>query len=215
MDEVYFNRLIYYYENIVCVFQHNNTVFIVMLIERTRRRSNRKYFISATHANRTDRVRVRLYSNWCFFSHLLFFSLLLQFWYASVTSSVRICLSRVDTNWFIWFLKYLMHVVPFFFLSICFSISLFLLTAAFHHVEVRQEAVQQALAALKNRPKPSLPMPSKRSSVLNRSPDRNRDDSGNTETVKKNTFFCAYSHLIRLSFECGEQVFINWNQKQI
>uniref|UniRef100_W4VRI2 Putative amp-binding protein n=1 Tax=Corethrella appendiculata TaxID=1370023 RepID=W4VRI2_9DIPT len=43
--------------------------------------------------------------------------------------------------------------------------------------EVRQEAVQQALAALKNRPKPSLPMPSKRSSVLNRSPDRDRDDS--------------------------------------
>lgn len=44
--------------------------------------------------------------------------------------------------------------------------------------EVRQEAVQQALAALKNRPKPNLPMPSKRSSVLNRSPDRDRDDSG-------------------------------------
>lgn len=44
--------------------------------------------------------------------------------------------------------------------------------------EVRQEAVQQALAALKNRPKPSLPMPSKRSSVLNRSPERDHDDSG-------------------------------------
>uniref|UniRef100_A0A4Y0BN96 DMAP1-binding domain-containing protein n=1 Tax=Anopheles funestus TaxID=62324 RepID=A0A4Y0BN96_ANOFN len=43
--------------------------------------------------------------------------------------------------------------------------------------EVRQEAVQQALAALKNRPKPSLPMPSKRSSVLNRSPERDHDDS--------------------------------------
>ncbi|XP_055624092.1 disco-interacting protein 2 isoform X9 [Toxorhynchites rutilus septentrionalis] len=43
--------------------------------------------------------------------------------------------------------------------------------------EVRQEAVQQALAALKNRPKPSLPMPSKRSSVLNRSPERDQDDS--------------------------------------
>lgn len=37
--------------------------------------------------------------------------------------------------------------------------------------------MQQALVALKNRPKPSLPMPSKRSSVLNRSPDRNRDDT--------------------------------------
>lgn len=47
----------------------------------------------------------------------------------------------------------------------------------FIQIEVRQEAVQQALAALKNRPKPSLPMPSKRSSVLNRSPDRNRDDT--------------------------------------
>uniref|UniRef100_A0A182MNJ2 DMAP1-binding domain-containing protein n=1 Tax=Anopheles culicifacies TaxID=139723 RepID=A0A182MNJ2_9DIPT len=45
------------------------------------------------------------------------------------------------------------------------------------HTEVRQEAVQQALAALKNRPKPSLPMPSKRSSVLNRSPERDHDDS--------------------------------------
>uniref|UniRef100_A0A6E8W4S9 DMAP1-binding domain-containing protein n=1 Tax=Anopheles coluzzii TaxID=1518534 RepID=A0A6E8W4S9_ANOCL len=46
-----------------------------------------------------------------------------------------------------------------------------------YHSEVRQEAVQQALAALKNRPKPSLPMPSKRSSVLNRSPERDHDDS--------------------------------------
>lgn len=46
--------------------------------------------------------------------------------------------------------------------------------------EVRQEAVQQALAALKNRPKPSLPMPSKRSSVFNRSPERGEEhDSGN------------------------------------
>lgn len=44
--------------------------------------------------------------------------------------------------------------------------------------EVRQEAVQQALAALKTRPKTNLPMPSKRCSVLNRSPDRNKDDSG-------------------------------------
>ena len=43
---------------------------------------------------------------------------------------------------------------------------------------MRQEAVQQALAALKNRPKPSLPMPSKRSSVFNRSPERADRDSG-------------------------------------
>ncbi|XP_065085798.1 disco-interacting protein 2 isoform X3 [Ochlerotatus camptorhynchus] len=47
----------------------------------------------------------------------------------------------------------------------------------FDRTKVRQEAVQQALAALKNRPKPSLPMPSKRSSVLNRSPERDHDDS--------------------------------------
>lgn len=36
--------------------------------------------------------------------------------------------------------------------------------------EVRQEAVQQALAAMQTRPKPSLPMPSKRTSVLDREP---------------------------------------------
>lgn len=50
------------------------------------------------------------------------------------------------------------------------------------HAEVRQEAVQQALAALKNRPKPSLPMPSKRSSVLNRSPDRGGDDDDDDDS---------------------------------
>lgn len=44
--------------------------------------------------------------------------------------------------------------------------------------EVRQEAVQQALAAMQNRPKPSLPMPSKRTSVMAKSPDRDRHDSG-------------------------------------
>ncbi|RZF47902.1 hypothetical protein LSTR_LSTR013676 [Laodelphax striatellus] len=37
-----------------------------------------------------------------------------------------------------------------------------------YHSEVRQEAVQQALAAMQNRPKPSLPMPSKRTSVMAR-----------------------------------------------
>lgn len=48
-------------------------------------------------------------------------------------------------------------------------------------VEVRQEAVQQALAqAMQNRHKPSLPMPSKRTSVMARSPDRDRRDSGKT-----------------------------------
>ncbi|CRL08083.1 CLUMA_CG020911, isoform A [Clunio marinus] len=50
--------------------------------------------------------------------------------------------------------------------------------------EVRQEAVQQALAAFKNRPKPSLPMPSKRSSVFNRSPER-RDDHDSDSTSEE------------------------------
>lgn len=48
-------------------------------------------------------------------------------------------------------------------------------------VEVRTEAVQQALAALKSRPKPSLPMPSKRSSVLNRSPGCNDELDSSTD----------------------------------
>ncbi|XP_046808733.1 disco-interacting protein 2 isoform X2 [Lucilia cuprina] len=46
-----------------------------------------------------------------------------------------------------------------------------------YHSEVRQEAVQQALAALKSRSKPNLPMPSKRSSVLNKSPERANEDT--------------------------------------
>ncbi|XP_063240398.1 disco-interacting protein 2 isoform X7 [Bacillus rossius redtenbacheri] len=46
--------------------------------------------------------------------------------------------------------------------------------------EVRQEAVQQALAAMQNRPKPSLPMPSKRTSVMARSPDRELRDSASS-----------------------------------
>lgn len=44
-------------------------------------------------------------------------------------------------------------------------------------IDVRHEAVQQALASFKFRPKPNLPMPSKRSSVFNRSPE-GHDDSG-------------------------------------
>ncbi|KAJ8974242.1 hypothetical protein NQ317_006324 [Molorchus minor] len=45
-------------------------------------------------------------------------------------------------------------------------------------LEVRQEAVQQALAqAMQNRHKPSMPMPSKRTSVMARSPERDRHDS--------------------------------------
>lgn len=35
-----------------------------------------------------------------------------------------------------------------------------------YHSEVRQEAVQQVLAAMQSRPKPSMPMPSKRTSTV-------------------------------------------------
>lgn len=45
-------------------------------------------------------------------------------------------------------------------------------------LEVRQEAVQQALAAMQNRPKPSVPMPSKRTSVMATSPSRECHASG-------------------------------------
>ncbi|XP_026314768.1 disco-interacting protein 2 isoform X7 [Hyposmocoma kahamanoa] len=45
-----------------------------------------------------------------------------------------------------------------------------------YHSEVRQEAVQQALAEMQNRPKPSMPMPSKRTSMMSKSPDRERHD---------------------------------------
>ncbi|XP_057325436.1 disco-interacting protein 2 homolog A isoform X3 [Microplitis mediator] len=51
-----------------------------------------------------------------------------------------------------------------------------------YHSEVRQEAVQQALAAMQSRPKPSLPMPSKRTSVMARSPDRELRDSGESSS---------------------------------
>lgn len=73
--------------------------------------------------------------------------------------------------------------------------------------EVRQEAVQQALAALKNRPKPSLPMPSKRSSVLNRSPDRNRDDTG--------TSFSDIFFFICTSADWDSLLIDNWKKKHI
>ena len=44
-----------------------------------------------------------------------------------------------------------------------------------YHSEVRQEAVQQALAAMQIKPKPTVPMPSKRSSVMKSS----QHESGN------------------------------------
>ncbi|XP_076311921.1 disco-interacting protein 2-like isoform X3 [Tachypleus tridentatus] len=46
-----------------------------------------------------------------------------------------------------------------------------------YHSEVRQEAVQQAIAAMQNRGKPSVPMPSKRISVMATSPSRERHQS--------------------------------------
>lgn len=53
--------------------------------------------------------------------------------------------------------------------------------------EVRQEAVQQALAAMQNKPKPSMPMPSKRTSVMNTSPSRERrritDSSSDDDSI--------------------------------
>ncbi|CAB0010911.1 unnamed protein product [Nesidiocoris tenuis] len=51
--------------------------------------------------------------------------------------------------------------------------------------QVRQEAVQQALAAMQSRPKPSLPMPSKRTSVMAKSPDRDRHDSDLLDSIVK------------------------------
>lgn len=66
-------------------------------------------------------------------------------------------------------------------------------------LEVRQEAVQQALAAMQSRPKPSLPMPSKRTSVMARSPDRaaaTRNDTGKCDRL----LFCAFCRLIRCIF---------------
>lgn len=62
-------------------------------------------------------------------------------------------------------------------------------------IEVRQEAVQQALAAMQSRPKPSLPMPSKRTSVMARSPDRSaatRNDTGECFILYTKTHKCKF-----------------------
>ena len=49
-----------------------------------------------------------------------------------------------------------------------------------YHSEVRKEAVQQAIAAMKSKPKPAIPMPSKRNSNLSRSKDvRNKYNNAN------------------------------------
>ncbi|KAI5735570.1 hypothetical protein M8J77_020137 [Diaphorina citri] len=55
-----------------------------------------------------------------------------------------------------------------------------------YHSEVRQEAVQQALAAMQNRPKPSLPMPSKRTSVLDREPHDSAESSTDEDSMGDN-----------------------------
>jgi hypothetical protein len=54
-----------------------------------------------------------------------------------------------------------------------FNVSFYIL----NFIEVRQEAVQQALAALKNRPKESILMPSKRSSIFKINSQRCDDDN--------------------------------------
>ncbi len=64
-----------------------------------------------------------------------------------------------------------------------------------YHSEVRQEAVQQALAAMQSKAKPTVPMPSKRSSVMKTS----QQDSGKKSRVisgndsLSNTFVLFYT----------------------
>lgn len=92
---------------------------------------------------------------------------------------------RIDSNFFIFF----------FFVSTVerSQIGLIVLLS-----EVRQEAVQQALAAMQNRPKPSLPMPSKRTSVMAKSPDRERHDSGKRFAVSSFFFVSSYFFILFL-----------------
>lgn len=52
----------------------------------------------------------------------------------------------------------------------CDPFILMAVTLYCQYAEIRQEAVQQALAAMQNKPKPSMPMPSKRTSVMATSP---------------------------------------------
>lgn len=60
---------------------------------------------------------------------------------------------------------------------------------------MRQEAVQQALAEMQKRPKPSLPMPSKRTSMMAKSPDRERHD------------LCKYIHLLSVTSQNNPNYF--------
>ncbi|CAG0916937.1 unnamed protein product [Notodromas monacha] len=62
------------------------------------------------------------------------------------------------------------------------------------HPEIRKEAVEQALAAMQSRPKPSLPMPSKRTSVQQMpqsQEDRGirNDDSGESSSDESSSLF--------------------------
>lgn len=72
-------------------------------------------------------------------------------------------------------LKFFIAIALVIFLPKCSSSSL-ITKKLLQFAEVRQEAVQQALAEMQNRPKPSLPMPSKRTSMMAKSPDRERHD---------------------------------------
>lgn len=71
-----------------------------------------------------------------------------------------------------------------------FLLSLFLFCSV---TEVRQEAVQQALAAMQSRPKPSLPMPSKRTSVMGRAPDHAQQESGTKQYYNSTIHFSFIS----------------------
>lgn len=64
--------------------------------------------------------------------------------------------------------------------------------------EVRQEAVQQALAAMQGRPKPSLPMPSKRTSVnMTKSPERpDRPERGRNNVHQQSNNNQSHHHNI-------------------
>lgn len=83
-------------------------------------------------------------------------------------------------------LKFLIAIVLVIFLPKCLSLT-FITKKSLQFAEVRQEAVQQALAEMQNRPKPSLPMPSKRTSMMAKSPDRERHD-----LCKYNVKHCSY-----------------------
>jgi hypothetical protein len=66
---------------------------------------------------------------------------------------------------------------------------------------VRQEAVQQALAAMQSKSKPTVPMPSKRSSVMKSS----QHDSGEAIVYTKNDFVSVIQIIKTKMMSCHEQ----------